>query len=81
MNKKLLEMNKEALNDKEKEALNKQQIVEGIRKSKYDINDQLALVINLLAENIDSLKESKHKDEFVKFLNTRSQVKKEIKGE
>lgn len=73
MNKTLLEMNKPSLNEEELGKLKKQEIIEDI--SQYDINDQLALVFNILEENIDALANTKHKQELVEFLNLRKQVK------
>lgn len=82
MNKKLLKANRETLSPGEQVELKEQVLSTEIQNNKeYTTNHQLAIIFNILAENLNLLKESEHKAELVKFLEHREQVKENYKGE
>lgn len=72
MNKELLERNKEYFgNDKVK----KQNICEQLNEKGYDPNDQIALIVNVLIDVLNGETDSKHIQEFRKFVSERQVIK------
>lgn len=55
----------------------KQEIIKELNNNGFDINDQLALIFNILEENLWLLANTKHKEEFITFLQKREEAKKQ----
>lgn len=80
MNNNLFNLNKKTLSQNEQVKATKSAIVQQVNKH-FDINDTIALILNVLEENIDSLKDTEHKKELVALLDFRNEIKKGLKGE
>lgn len=81
MNKKLYNMNKSSLTSEEQSKVKKQEIINELSKNGVDNHDELAIILNVLEDNIDLLKESVYLSELKDLLEKRKQVKQLLKGE
>ena len=81
MNKKLYNMNKSSLTSEEQSKVKKQEIINELSKKGVDNHDELAIILNVLEENIAILKESKNRDELIALLEKRHSIKESVRGE
>lgn len=81
MNKKLYNMNKSSLTSEEQSKVKKQEIIHELSKNGVDNHDELAIILNVLEDNLESLKESKNKDELIALLEKRHSIKESVRGE
>lgn len=81
LNSKLVNANIESINDEEKSNIEKHNIIDDLKSSNVDNDDELAIILNVLEENLDLLKEGKGKEELKSLLEKRHSIKQSIKGE
>lgn len=81
MNNNLFNLNKKTLNEKEQKKAETSVIINELKKSGKDNNYELAVILNVLAENLSILKDTDNKKELVELLETRKQIKQSVKGE
>lgn len=81
LNSKIVNANIDSINEEEKSNIKKHNIIDDLKESNVDNNDELAIILNVLEENIDILKEGKAKEELKALLAKRHSIKQSIKGE
>lgn len=79
MNKELYNLNKIELSNEEIDKANKGFIIEELSMANLDNNDELAIILNVLEENLTLLKDSNAKSELIALLNKRESIKKNLK--
>ncbi len=67
---------------KEEQAkVNKQMILKELKESGTDNNDEIAVILNVLSENLSLLKDTKSKSDLIALLDRRAAIKEKVKGE